>query len=106
MKTILKGQMPKVTATMIVYSQEGEALYFPVDNNALQVGDLVLLEKGNYIPADTKVLAGEIFACDENGKMEKFEPKSIAIGGWQIVEGAAKGYVFAKAEESQLALDA
>lgn len=104
MKTILKGQMPRVSATMIVYAQDGIELTFPSENDTLQVGDLVLLEKGKHIPADTKILVGEIVANHENNKEEIFGPKSIAIGGWLITSGSAKGYVFAKAEESQLAL--
>ncbi|PZP49533.1 MAG: hypothetical protein DI598_07595 [Pseudopedobacter saltans] len=104
MKTILKGKMPQLNATMIVYAQDGTELHFPSDNKSLQIGDLLLLEKENHIPADTKILTGEIKAQNESGEMKVFGPKDIAIGGWFIVEGLAKGYVFAKAEDSLLAI--
>ena len=78
---------------MLVYAKDGSELQFPVASKDLQVGDLVLLEKGQYIPADTKILVGDILAKDEEGNEQRFEPKSIAIGGWLILEGTAKGYV-------------
>ncbi len=89
---------------MLVYAQDGTEMVFPVPNEQLQIGDLVLLEEGDFIPADTRILTGTITVKDENGTPQIFEPKSVALGGLFITKGKAKGYVFAKAEESQLAL--
>lgn len=97
--------MPKVSANMLVYGQDGTEMVFPCPNEQLQVGDLILLEPDNYIPADTKILSGTIIAKDEAQQEQTFEPKSIATGGLFISSGRAKGYVFAKAEESMYAMD-
>ncbi|MFT4203255.1 MAG: hypothetical protein QM610_05020 [Chitinophagaceae bacterium] len=91
------------TANMLVYAQDGSEMVFPVPNAQLQVGDLVLLDAGSTIPADTKILTGTVETTDTDGNVQVFGPKSIAPLGWLVTKGRAKGYVFAKMDENSLA---
>ncbi|WP_447640664.1 MULTISPECIES: hypothetical protein [Chitinophagaceae] len=94
MKTIPEKEESHTSANMLVYAQDGTEMVFPVPKEQLQVGDLVLLEQGNFIPANTKILTGTITVKDENGQEQIFEPKSIVLEGGFVTEGCAKGYVF------------
>lgn len=104
-KGFICGKMPHVTAQMLVYGAEGGEMQFPVENALLQIGDLVLLEKGTLVPADTKILVGEIEIQPTPTSVENIFVKQglIAPGGLRIVSGTAKGYVFALAENSFMA---
>lgn len=82
-------------AQMLVYTADGEEMVFPVENSSLQVGDLVLLEADNLIPAPVKILSGNIVLA--NG--ESVAKGQIAPAGLRIREGKAKGYVAEKGKE-------
>jgi P-type Cu+ transporter len=97
----------KVTANMIAFNDRYEEEIFPVDNETLRAGDLILIKSGEQIPADCKVLSGsgsvnESIITGESLPVEK-EAKDKLIGGSILIDGIIKAQVTAEAKNSVLA---
>lgn len=97
----------KVTANMIAFNDKYEEVIFPVDNETLRPGDLVLIKSGEQVPADCKILSGsgsinEAIITGESLPVEK-GPKDKLVGGSLLIEGIMKAQVTADAKNSVLA---
>ncbi|WP_162852491.1 P-type ATPase [Dinghuibacter silviterrae] len=79
-----------VTAFMIAFDDQYQELIFPVAPQELRAGDLVLLKAGEVVPADCKLLTGEILV----GETVRTPPQVVEKGGL-IQSGTAKAYVYA-----------
>lgn len=102
---IAKSQ--KVTANMIAFDEKYEEIIFPVDNDQLKSGDLILIKTGEQVPADCKVLSGngsvnESIITGESIPLEK-GPKDKLIGGSILTDGIIKAQVTAESKHSVLA---
>lgn len=91
-----------------------------LEKRLLAPGDIVLLEAGNIVPADLRLLKTENFLLDESvltgesvsvpktanplskEAKEIFEASNIAFGGTSVVSGKALGIVFATAKGTAL----
>jgi Cu+-exporting ATPase len=96
----------KTMANMIAYDDQHQEHIFPVESTALKVGDLILMNSGDAVPMDCKILSGEV-AVDESIVTGEFIPvdkkiKDQLIGGSIIVNGSAKAYVTAIGDDSIL----
>jgi len=49
----------KLMANMIAYDDQHQEHVFPVEARTLKVGDLLLINAGETIPMDCKILSGE-----------------------------------------------
>ena len=49
----------KVMANMIAFDDEHKEQIFPLPNDQLKEGDLILIKSGEQVPADCKILWGE-----------------------------------------------
>lgn len=78
-----------ITAFMIAFNDQYQELIFPVDSQDLRAGDLVLLKPGEVVPADCKLLSGEI----QVGETVRNPPQVVEKGG-VIQSGTAKAYVY------------
>jgi Cu+-exporting ATPase len=97
----------KVTANMIAFNEKYEEVIFPVDNETLRPGDLVLIKSGEQVPADCKILSGsgslnESIITGESLPVAK-GPKDKVIGGSILIDGIIKAQVTADANNSVLA---
>jgi P-type Cu+ transporter len=97
----------KVTANMIAFNDKYEEVIFPVDNETLRAGDLVLIKSGEQVPADSKILSGsgsvnEAIITGESMPVEKAR-KDQLIGGSILIDGIIKAQVTAEAKNSVLA---
>lgn len=97
----------KVIANMIAFDDKHEEIIFPVDNDRLRNGDLILIKSGEQVPADCKILTGggtvnESIVTGESMPINK-NPKDRLIGGSIVVEGIIKAQVTAEAKHSVLA---
>lgn len=88
-----------------------------IEKKFLVPGDIILLEAGNMIPADLRLIKVENFLVDESvltgesvpvSKIsqplfketgEIFEAKNIAFGGTSVISGEAKGIVIGTGKE-------
>lgn len=91
-----------------------------IDTSLLVVGDIVEMETGNIVPADVRLIEVNNFACDESSltgesvASEKgcsqtlkqgtplAERINIAYGGSMVVNGKAKGVVFATGQNTEI----
>ena len=48
----------KVMANMIAFDDQHQEQIFPVENDQLKTGDLILIKTGEQVPADCKILMG------------------------------------------------
>ncbi len=93
-----------VMAHMIAYDHEHNENVFPVENTALKTGDLILINTGEQVPMDSKILWGEaevneaIITGESN---PVFKTKNdILIGGSVLVNGTVKCYVSAVGKDT------
>ncbi|PIS39297.1 MAG: cation-transporting ATPase [Candidatus Nealsonbacteria bacterium CG08_land_8_20_14_0_20_38_20] len=88
-----------------------------IDKKFLVPGDIVLLEAGNVIPADLRLIKSDNFLVDETVltgesapvsktsqplvkvSQEIFEAENVVFGGTSVVSGEAKGIVVGTAKE-------
>jgi P-type Cu+ transporter len=96
----------KVTANLIAFNDKYEEVIFPVDNETLRPGDLVLIKSGEQVPADCKILSGngsvnESIITGESLPVAK-GPKEKLIGGSILIDGIIKAQVTADANNSVL----
>lgn len=78
-----------VTAYMIAFDDQHQELVFPVDSGDLRPGDLLLLQAGERVPADCKLLWGELVVEDT----AVAKPPQVIKSGGLIQSGSAKAYV-------------
>jgi Cu+-exporting ATPase len=96
----------KVMANMIAYDDKYEEQIFPVENTALRIGDLVLIKSGEQVPADCKILWGDVqvnesLLTGESVPLHKVA-KDKLIGGSIIQDGTAKAQVTAVGNDTVL----
>lgn len=104
LKGLVKSQ--KVIANMIAFDEQHQELIFPVENTQLRVGDLVLIKTGEQVPADCKILWGDVMVNEalitgESVPVNKTK-KAVLIGGSIIEQGTAKAQVTAVGADTVL----
>ncbi len=68
-----------------------------VESDKITVGDIVLLEEGDVIPADCRIIECNNLKCDESaltGESESVEKNIAAISGNKVALGAMKNTLF------------
>ncbi|MFT4092488.1 MAG: cation-translocating P-type ATPase [Niabella sp.] len=100
------AQTQVVMANMIAYDNEHQENIFPVESTALRSGDLILLKTGEQVPADCKILWGEVSVNEavitgESAPVSK-QSKDKLIGGSIITDGTAKAQVTAVGNDTVL----
>lgn len=101
---LVKSQ--KVMANMIAYDDQHQEQIFAVESDHLRSGDLILIRTGEQVPADCKILWGEV-EVNESILTGESLPVSRAgkdhlIGGSVIVSGTVKAYVTAAGNDTVL----
>ncbi len=97
----------KVMANMIAFNDQHEEIIFPVENDQLRSGDLILIKSGEQVPVDCKILTGiasvnESIITGESMPLQK-NAKDKLIGGSILEDGNVKAQVTAAAKDSVLA---
>jgi P-type Cu+ transporter len=97
----------KTMANMIAFDDQHQEVIFPVENNQLRSGDLILIRSGEQVPADCKILWGETTVNEsiltgESLPLDR-KPKDHLIGGSLLVSGTVKAQVTAATGDSVLA---
>lgn len=96
----------KVMANMIAYDDAHQEHIFPIENKNLKVGDLVLINAGEPVPMDCKILWGEASINESiiTGESIPVEKKlnDLLIGGSTIENGTIKAYITAVGENTVL----
>lgn len=57
LKDLVKAQ--KVMANMIVFDENHKEIIFNVESTTLKVGDIILINSGETVPMDSKILWGK-----------------------------------------------
>jgi len=96
----------KVMANMIAFDDEHREQVFQVENTMLRNGDLVLIKSGEQVPADCKILWGDVHVNEaiitgESVPVHK-KKKDTLIGGSILSEGTAKAQVTATGGDTVL----
>ena len=96
----------KVMANMIAFDDQHQEVILPIENVHLKTGDLVLIKSGEQVPADCKILWGDVTVNEsiitgESLPVEKHAKEKL-IGGSILVDGTAKAMVTASASDSVL----
>jgi Cu+-exporting ATPase len=96
----------KVMANMIAFDEHHQEVILPIENLHLNTGDLVLIKSGEQVPADCKILWGDVTVNEaiitgESMPVEK-HAKDKLIGGSVLIDGTAKAQVTAAAADSVL----
>lgn len=104
LQELAKSQV--VMANMLTYDENHEEHIFPVENKNLRTGDLILIKSGEQVPADCKILWGDVSVNEaiitgESVPVTKHS-KDKLIGGSVIVDGTAKAQVTAVGDETVL----
>jgi Cu+-exporting ATPase len=91
---------------MIAFDDEHREQYFPIENTALKVGDLILIKAGEQVPIDCKILWGEAHVNEsiitgESLPVHKYA-KDRLIGGSVFQDGTVKAQVTAVGEDTVL----
>jgi Cu+-exporting ATPase len=105
LKDLVKAQ--KVMANMIVFDENHKEILFNVESDTLKVGDLVLINAGETIPMDCKVLWGEANVNESIVTGESVpvfrKMTDILLGGSTIENGTVKAYITAVGNDTVLA---
>jgi Cu+-exporting ATPase len=105
LKDLVKAQ--KVMANMIVFDDQHKEVIFTVESETLKVGDLVLINAGETIPMDCKVLWGEANVNESIVTGESVpvfrKMNDILLGGSTIENGTVKAYITAVGNDTVLA---
>lgn len=104
LKKLVKSQV--VMANMIAYDDQHQEQIFEVENTQLRVGDLILVRSGEQVPADCKILWGEVrvneaLLTGESLPVHKIG-KDKLVGGSTVVDGTVKAQVTAVGDETVL----
>jgi Cu+-exporting ATPase len=96
----------KVMANMIAYDDQHNEQVFQVENIELRTGDLVLIKSGEQVPADCKILWGDVHVDEslltgESSPLHKVS-KDKLIGGSIIQDGTVKAQVTAVGNDTVL----
>ncbi|MEP7278179.1 MAG: cation-translocating P-type ATPase [Bacteroidota bacterium] len=97
----------QVMANMIVFDDQHQEVIFPLPNDQLKEGDLILVKSGEQVPADSKILWGnatvnEAIITGESLPLVK-HAKDKLVGGSLLIDGTVKAQVTAAASHSVLA---
>lgn len=103
-KTLAKSQ--RVMANMIAFDDQHQEQIFPVENDVLKEGDLVLIKNGEQVPIDCKILWGdamvnEAIVTGESIPVSKTK-KDFLIGGSVLESGLVKAQVTATGKNTVL----
>ncbi|RYY91888.1 MAG: HAD family hydrolase, partial [Chitinophagaceae bacterium] len=105
LKALVKSQ--KVMANMIAFDDQHQEIIFPIENTQLKVGDLLLINAGEQVPADCKILWGDVQANEAILTGESLPvprgKKDPLIGGSVLESGTAKAMVTAVGNDTTLA---
>jgi Cu+-exporting ATPase len=97
----------KSMANMIAYDDQHQEHIFPVESKTLKVGDLVLINSGEPVPMDCKILWGEASINESiiTGESIPVEKKmnDVLIGGSTLEKGSLKAIITAVGENTVLA---
>ncbi|MDI9357941.1 MAG: cation-translocating P-type ATPase [Phycisphaerales bacterium] len=93
-----------IMANAIAYGSNGEEQIFTINSHELQVGDLVLIKSGEWVPADCKILWGssavnESILTGESTPVDKKEGE-VLIGNSLVISGTVRAQVTAIGETS------
>lgn len=101
---LVKSQ--KVMANMIAYDDQHQEQVFAVESDQLRSGDLVLIRTGEQVPADCKILWGEVEVNEAILTGESLPVNRVGkdhlIGGSVVVTGTVKAYVTAAGKDTVL----
>jgi Cu+-exporting ATPase len=94
-------------ANMIAFDDQHQEVIFPLPNDQLKKGDLVLIKSGEQVPADSKILWGdatvdESIITGESLPLVKHAKDSL-VGGSIVMDGTIRAQVTAEANHSVLA---
>ncbi len=97
----------KVMANMIAYDDQHREQVFAVENTELRTGDLILIKSGEQVPADCKILWGDVHVNEslltgESTPIHKVS-KDKLISGSIIHDGTVKAQVTAAGNDTVLA---
>ncbi|MCE2675540.1 MAG: cadmium-translocating P-type ATPase [Sediminibacterium sp.] len=105
LKDLVKAQ--KVMANMIVFDENHKEIIFNVESTSLKVGDIILVNAGETIPMDSKILWGEASVNESIVTGESVpvfrKMHDILLGGSTIENGTIKAYVTAVGDDTVLA---
>jgi len=105
LKDLVKAQ--KVMANMIVFDEHHKEVIFNVESKTLKVGDIILINAGETVPMDSKILWGEASVNEAivTGESVPIHRKigEILLGGSTIENGTIKAYVTAVGDDTVLA---
>lgn len=97
----------KVMANMIVFDENHKEIIFNVESTSLKVGDLILINSGETVPMDAKILWGEANVNESivTGESVPVQRKQndLLLGGSTIQDGSLKAYVTAVGDDTVLA---
>ena len=96
----------KSMANMIAYDDQHQEHIFPVESKTLKVGDLVLINSGEPVPMDCKILWGEASINESiiTGESVPVEKKmnDVLIGGSTVEKGTLKAIITAVGDNTVL----
>jgi P-type Cu+ transporter len=103
-QSLAKSQ--QVMANMIAFDDQHNEVIFPIANDQLKSGDLVLIKNGEQVPSDCKILWGdctvsEAIITGESLPVSK-QQKDILIGGSVLLSGTVKASVTAAGKDTVL----
>ena len=105
LKDLVKAQ--KIMANMIVFDENHKEIIFNVESTSLKVGDIILVNAGETIPMDSKILWGEASVNESIVTGESVpvfrKMHDILLGGSTIENGTIKAYVTAVGDDTVLA---
>ena len=105
LKDLVRAQ--KVMANMIVFDENHKEIIFNVESTTLKVGDLILINSGETVPMDAKILWGEANVNESivTGESVPVQRKKndLLLGGSTIQDGSLKAYVTAVGDDTVLA---
>ena len=105
LKDLVKAQ--KVMANMIVFDEHHKEIIFNVAADTLKVGDILLINSGETVPLECKILSGEAnvneaIVTGESVPVHR-KMKDILLGGSTVENGSIKAYVTAVGDQTVLA---
>ncbi len=104
LKSLVKSQ--KVMANMIAFDDQHQELIFSMESTQLKVGDLVLINSGEQVPIDCKILWGDAHVNEAILTGESMPVRRLAkdklIGGSILDSGSVRAQVTATGDDTVL----